>query len=102
MLQVRAEGGVAGLRINGLAIAEKLIGNTTSRGVEASELSAYFRARVIQGPDAFVEVALGFDDYAEAMRRKLLKELKAQPVGQLPGIIRTRPISRMAANTRSQ
>ena len=39
------------------------------------ELVTYFRERVIQGADAFVEVALGFDDYADAMKRKLLREL---------------------------
>ena len=101
MLQVKSQGTVAGLRINALAIAEERIGNSISPTVEASELSAYFRARVIQGPDAFVEVALGFEDYADAMRRKLLKELKAQPVGQLPGIGETTP-TRFAANSHLQ
>ncbi len=76
-------GAIAGLRINGLVVAKDAAKGGTSR-VDASELSAYFRARVIQGPDAFVEVALGFEDYADAMRRKLLRELKTQPIGQLP------------------
>ena len=102
MLQVKTQGTVAGLRINGLAIAEERMGNSTYATVEASELSAYFRARVIQGPDAFVEVALGFEDYADAMRRKLLKELKAQPIGKRPDADRTPTRSRLAANTRSQ
>ncbi len=46
------------------------------RQMEAAELLAYFRAEVIQGPDAFVEVALGFDEFEAAMVRKLLKELE--------------------------
>ncbi|WP_346914624.1 DUF1194 domain-containing protein [uncultured Roseibium sp.] len=36
---------------------------------------AYYRHRVIRGPGAFVEVASGFDDYAAAMKRKLLREV---------------------------
>nr|WP_324170010.1 DUF1194 domain-containing protein [Ruegeria sp. NA] len=39
------------------------------------ELSAYYSAWVILGPNAFVEVALGFEAYEEAMTRKLLREL---------------------------
>ncbi|MBT8424972.1 MAG: DUF1194 domain-containing protein [Silicimonas sp.] len=77
---VRAEGSLAGVLINGLVIAPD-----TGRGdratTEAGELVAYFKARVIQGPDAFVEVAFGYEDYADAMRRKLLRELRSRPVG---------------------
>ena len=80
----RASGALAGIRINGLVIAR----DTGSAGekivADAGELSAYFLARVVQGPDAFVEVAAGFEDYAAAMRRKLLRELKSQPIGMLP------------------
>ncbi len=43
---------------------------------ETSALVAYFEARVIQGTDAFVEVANGFEDYEAAMTRKLLRELE--------------------------
>ena len=55
----------------------------TAFGIAA--LSAYYHAYVIQGADAFVEVALGFDDYARAMKRKLLKELATRPLGQMEG-----------------
>lgn len=37
----------------------------------------YFTTTVIQGPGAFVQPADSYDDYAEAMRRKLLRELGA-------------------------
>ncbi len=47
-----------------------------------SELVTYFEAEVIRGPGAFIEVAHGFDDYADAMRRKLLRELSVQVIGQ--------------------
>jgi len=46
-------------------------------------LSAYYTANVIRGPDAFVEVALGYEDYAAAMERKLLRELASIAIGQL-------------------
>jgi hypothetical protein len=44
-------------------------------------LSDYFEAYVIRGPDAFVEPAYGFGDYAIAMERKLLRELQAIAIG---------------------
>ncbi|GAB4385760.1 DUF1194 domain-containing protein [Albidovulum sp.] len=40
-----------------------------------AELTAWFRAEVIRGPDAFVETAIGFEEFAAAMERKLLREL---------------------------
>ena len=52
------------------------------------ELSSYFRAEVILGPGAFVRTAIGFSDYARAMKEKLLKELEGLVVsdlGPLPG-----------------
>lgn len=81
---VRENGTLGGIRVNGLVVAHDPASGGGRAAPEASELSAYFRARVIQGPDAFIEVALGFSDYADAMRRKLLRELKAQPIGALP------------------
>lgn len=80
----RARGVLAGITINGLAIAEGLPPGASALSLEADDLPAYFRARVIQGDDAFVEVAHGFANYADAMRRKLLRELKTIAVGELP------------------
>lgn len=64
-----------GITINALVIGadDPAIGDI--RQGEIGELSAYFNAEVILGADAFVEVALGFEGYAEAMERKLLREL---------------------------
>jgi hypothetical protein len=47
-----------------------------ARQSEIAQLSAYFTAEVILGPEAFVEVALGFEEYATAMEVKLLRELE--------------------------
>ena len=57
-----------------IGIAERPGGNW---GAGIQELSAYFTANVLRGPAPFVEVALGFEDYAAAMERKLLRELES-------------------------
>lgn len=79
--ELRAKNRLSGIEINALAVTA-----LRQRGYlppEPGELVAYFRTRIIQGPDAFVEVARGFEDYARAMQRKLLRELRTRPVGQL-------------------
>ena len=53
-----------GITINGLAVHEDDPG-----------LSAYFRDWIIGGPGAFAIAASDFDDFARAMRRKLLREI---------------------------
>lgn len=65
----------SGITINGLVIGidDPNIGDT--RQAEIGELSSYFRAEVMVGPDAFVHTAIGFNDYARAMTQKLLREL---------------------------
>ncbi|BDW86250.1 hypothetical protein MACH21_24270 [Roseicyclus marinus] len=69
-----------GITVNALAIGG------ASRGIEE-----YFLTEVIRGPGAFVEYAATHDDFAEAIRRKLERELRvmilgglALPTGQLP------------------
>ncbi|MGH1412799.1 MAG: DUF1194 domain-containing protein [Pelagimonas sp.] len=59
---------------SGITINALVIGGDHQE-TEISGLSAYFRRYVIQGADAFVEVATGFDDYQAAMSRKLKREL---------------------------
>lgn len=80
---LRAAGALGDMRINGLVIAPDETGEAAGSEKTAEKLAAYFRARVIQGPDAFVEVAEGFSDYARAMRRKLLREIQTMPMGAL-------------------
>jgi hypothetical protein len=46
-----------------------------------AELTSYFLANVIKGPDAFVETALGFEDFSKAMARKLERELSGLRLG---------------------
>jgi hypothetical protein len=78
--------------VNGLVIAASDT-NGDGRLAEIKELSSYYRAYVIRGPGAFVETALGFEDYETAMRRKLLRELTSLAIGRAPqrappGVIR--------------
>ncbi len=71
-----------GLTVNGLVIGADDLASGDIRQAEIGELSAYFRAEVILGPDAFLEVALGFEDYARAMEVKLLRELDGLVLSQ--------------------
>lgn len=87
---LRQQGKTAGMRINALVISRDIGGQGQVAPLEIGELSAYFHAEIIQGPDAFVEVALGFQDYASAMKRKLLRELATRPLGHLPSPTTTR------------
>ena len=60
-----------GITVNGLAI----------KGAKPDP-EAYYTAEVIAGPGAFLEVAAGFEDYAEAIRRKLLREMSPSLVSR--------------------
>lgn len=63
-----------GVTVNGLAILNDEPG-----------LDAWYRRHVITGPGAFVMVAANYQDFAEAMRRKLLREIQTLPdVSQVP------------------
>lgn len=65
----------SGININALVIGVDNPSIGDVRQAEIGELSSYFNANVILGPDAFVMTALGFADYARAMRDKLVREL---------------------------
>lgn len=86
----------SGITINGLVIGvdDPRIGDV--RQAEIGELAAYYQAEVILGPDAFVRTALGYADYARAMREKLLKELEGQVFSRLhpAPVDRLRPLPR--------
>lgn len=58
-----------GVTINGLVILNDI-----------RSLALYFESRVIGGAGAFVQVSHSYEDYAEAFRKKLLREIKGLPV----------------------
>lgn len=61
-----------GVTVNGLAI-----------GGAQREIVEYYTSEIIRGPGAFVEFAVNHDDFAEAMRRKLERELRALILGEV-------------------
>lgn len=61
-----------GVIVNGLAI-----------GGASRLIEDYYAEEVIHGPGAFVEYARNFDDFEEAMRRKLERELRVLILGDL-------------------
>jgi hypothetical protein len=46
------------------------------------DLITFFEDEVIRGPASFIEVADGFDTYEDTMRRKLIRELLSQMIGE--------------------
>lgn len=75
LAEARAAAAAAGATINALAI---LCGDCSGRQ-GAGDLEAEYRDRVIFGPGAFVLTADGPAAFAEAVRRKLLREIVASP-----------------------
>jgi hypothetical protein len=67
MPQARQMAGARGAIVNGLAILGE-------GGVDV-----WYRRNVIVGPGSFVMVAQDYDDFAEGMRRKLLREITHDP-----------------------
>lgn len=72
----------ANTTINALVIAPSATRNNDERRMEMMDLSAYFRTLVIHGPGAFIEIAMGFEDFERAMTRKLLRETRLPQMGQ--------------------
>jgi Protein of unknown function (DUF1194) len=68
MPQAREAALAAGVTINGLAIAN-----------DVPDLLDYFEKSVRTGLDSFAMGAIDYDDFAEAMRRKLVKEIEWRP-----------------------
>ena len=65
MPMARAMAAARGVTINGLAIEN-----------EDPGIAAWYRNNVMSGPDAFVVAATDFEDFVDAIRRKLLREIK--------------------------
>ncbi|MDJ0823611.1 MAG: DUF1194 domain-containing protein [Paracoccaceae bacterium] len=64
---------VGDVTVNGLVIGTPARGDKATPGI--GELSSYYNAYVIEGDESFVETALGFEAFEEAMVRKLKREL---------------------------
>jgi hypothetical protein len=80
---LRLTSSLTGITINALAVGQEYTFLLGAKDRDNADLVDYFETNVIRGPDAFVEVAIGFRVFEEAMKRKLLKELKLLTVGSL-------------------
>jgi hypothetical protein len=63
-----------------MAIARQVTLNGLAILNEDKQLDAYYRAWLAVGDGSFVEVAQDYDDFADAMRRKLLREIEPEPI----------------------
>ncbi len=69
---VRVELIAEGITINGLAILD-----------DSFDMLGYFRDSVIGGPDAFVIAVEGYEDFAEAIQLKLIREISGKVVAEV-------------------
>ena len=74
---------LAGVTVNALAVGSLggAVEPGSSRALKDTELKHYYEREVIRGPGAFAMVAWGYQDYARAMREKLLRELAPAAIG---------------------
>lgn len=86
--EVYGRGALAGVTVNALAIVVGRVEGSDHADEGAPEgLAAWFRAELIRGPGAFVELASGFDGFERAMRRKLVRETSVQ-IGAIQPVTR--------------
>ena len=69
------------ITINALLIGTVEEWRNTTQDQNLRALAQYFRAEVIRGPAAFVELTDSYDRYEEAIARKLLRELQTLAIG---------------------
>lgn len=69
--------------INGLIIGANARANVTKDLTNVKSLEEYYRAYVLRGPGAFAEVAVDYDDFARAMKRKLMREIAPPTLSSL-------------------
>ncbi|WP_343081244.1 DUF1194 domain-containing protein [Ostreiculturibacter nitratireducens] len=62
--------------------------NALAIGGHEADIVAYYRGEVIRGRGAFVEVAPQHTDFPRAIRRKLMRELAEQVLGQAENVER--------------
>ncbi len=67
-----------------LARSKSVTINALAIQTDFPNLATYFREHVISGPDAFVVAAVDYEDFARAMRIKLVRELTTKLSGGPP------------------
>lgn len=67
---------------DGITVNALVIGDPANQAdATKQELLRYFEDHVIRGAASFAMIAHGYDDYADAMRRKLMRELASPVLG---------------------
>ncbi len=80
---VRTLPAFADITINALVIGADAVPFSDEINSEINGLVRYFQIEVIRGPDAFVQSAVEFSEFQDAMTKKLLKELQTRAVGSI-------------------
>lgn len=93
----RLEPSLAGITINGLVIGADFPLDHELNPNRMGALTTYYRNRVIKGSAAFVETAENFDDFGNAMRRKLIRELRTMMLGDAGSLAAPLPWRRRPA-----
>jgi hypothetical protein len=78
-----------GITVNGLPIIYKgllegVVADTEKVEADPMRLMRYFERKIIGGPFAFVEPVVTHHDYADAIRRKLIREVLLPTYAALP------------------
>jgi len=74
-----------GITVNGLVVGTKGERSGEHWWTEIVELHAFYVNDVIRGPGAFAMIASSFQNFEEAMARKLLRELQSYAVAKIDG-----------------
>lgn len=69
------------ITVNALVIGGSVDDMDESQIEKKFDLLRYYKSEVIHGPEAFAMIANGYRDYADAMRRKLKRELQLPIIG---------------------
>jgi hypothetical protein len=75
--QVYRSGAFGQITVNALVVGEPAGPQNASK----QDLLRYYETEVIHGAASFAMIAQGYDDYADAMRRKLMRELELPILG---------------------
>jgi hypothetical protein len=83
-----------GISINALSFNNKRASNRPYRFATPPDVHAYYRDKIIGGPGAFVVAVTGLDDFADAIRRKLILEIASprpsnDPLGTQAEVLQT-------------
>jgi hypothetical protein len=90
-MRVHQEGLLEGATVNALLVGNAEASDDADAAAELEAMQTYLEENVVGGPGSFVAIAHSYDDYLQAMRRKLLKEIAFVPIWLGPATPPARP-----------